>query len=319
MRSPFTSNAARWIGFASFFVACFLLFSYWTFPYHRVKDRVVREAAKQGYELKIVDLKPHWLTGVRAQGVEVAKVSRTGDPIPPTAIDELTLRASVLPLLFGTKSVSFGAELAGGELDGAASFGEADSSIEADFDNVELKRVPALRRFTKIPIAGLINGTIDIDLPEQIDEADGNIDIRIEKMSLGDGKAKIPIPGWGGLAIDEADVGTLEIKATTENGIVTIDTMKSDGKDIKLGGSGTVKFTRPLSASRADLLVRVKVEEAYKTRSPKVKGLFELAGGRPQFAKAKTSDGALQFKVAGAMNGRLRPVPAGDDKPPASP
>ena len=320
MRNPFANRVAQWLGYGAFFVFCFMLFTYWTFPYDRVRDLVQRKAANQGYELTIAELRPNWLTGIKANGVFLSKHSTTGtadDKPPPTSIDELKVRVSVLPLLLSKRAFSFSAELAGGEIDGNVSLGDKTSHVEVDIDTVELKQIPALRQFTKIPVAGLVNGSIEFDVSENIEESIADIDLRIDAMTVGDGKSKAPIPGWGGLAIDKADFGTLEIVTSTDKGIVKITKFQSDGKDIKLKGSGEVKLVHPIGASRADILVKVLVEEAYKDRSKKVAGLFELAKSRPEFKKALTDDGGLQFKINGAFNGRISPQPAGKAKAPS--
>ena len=311
MRNPFTTKAAHWIGYVVFFSFCFVLFTYWTFPYDRVRDLVQNKAAEQGYELHITDLRPNWLTGMKAQGVSVRKVVRDDSDLPPTTIDELKVRISLLSLLIGRQTFSFSADIAGGEIDGQISNAEKTSSADLEFESVELKQIPALRQFTKVPLAGSLSGHIEYHLPEEAESAIANVNIVVEEMTLGDGKAKIPIPNWGGLAIDRADMGKLELITTTDKGIAKISKFESDGKDIKLKVSGEVKLIRPMVASRADLLIRIVVEEAYKKRSAKIAGLFELAQSRPAFKKSQTTDGAIQFKINGAFNGRLSPKPAG--------
>ena len=79
-----------WIGYTSFFLTAFVLCSYWTFPWDRVRDKVIADfdrsqvpapgAARQ--ILAIGKLEPSWLTGVVLKDVSLTSVP--GDPTKPT-------------------------------------------------------------------------------------------------------------------------------------------------------------------------------------------------------------------------------------------
>ena len=132
-------RAVRWTGYPAFFVLCFVLFAYWTFPYERLRDRIIDLAAERGYELEIVDLSPSRLTGVTLEGVRLVLPAKGDDPALDVLIDELTVRASLLSALSSTKSFSFDVELAGGDAQGDLAIGEDSFEIEAEFDKIDLK------------------------------------------------------------------------------------------------------------------------------------------------------------------------------------
>jgi hypothetical protein len=115
------------------------------------------------------------------------------------------------------------------------------------------------------------------------------------------------------LTLDEADAGNLEVLATIENGILTIDSLKADGEDLKLDVIGSIDLRRPIKRSQLNLLLKAKVEEAYKERSPKMATMFELASTGRDFKAALTPDGYLQYKLSGTAAGRLRPQAAGQE------
>ena len=70
-----------------------------------------------------------------------------------------------------------------------------------------------------------------------------------------------------------------------------------------------MRLLRPLKRSELNVMLRVKIQEAYKERSAKVATMLELASSG--LKAAQTADGAIQYIVVGSMAGRLRPRAAG--------
>ncbi len=306
-------NALRWAGYPAFFVFCFVVFAYWTFPYERLRDRLVEEAGERGYGLEIIDLSPSRLSGVTLEGVRLVLPADGDEPPVDVVFDELTVRASILSALSDTKSFSFDANLAGGNAQGDVAIGEENFELDAELSSIELKQIPALRRFTKIPVTGKLDGEINLEMPSEVGESMGNVTLTIEAMSVGDGKTKLNIPGWGGLTLDEADAGNLNVQATVEEGTATIESFKADGKDLKLDVLGNVRLARPMKRSQLNLMLKAKIEDGYKARSPKMAAMIELASTGDAYKAALAPDGSLQYKVNGSAAGRLRPQGAGKE------
>ncbi len=308
-RIPF-KQILKWTGYPLFFFLCFLFFAYKTFPYERLSDRIVQEARAQGYEIEIIDLTHSGLTGLSFEGLRlIVPPEQEGSPPLDLIFDELTVSTSLFSLFSGTKSFSFDAELAGGDAEGDITLGESEMDIDVELDDVNLGALPALRQFTKIPLSGILSGEIVLAMPSEVNESTGNVDITIEGLSLGDGKSKIEIPGWGGLTLDPADAGNLELLAKIEDGIANIERATAHGKDLELDVLGRVRLARPLTRSDLNVMLRAKIQDAYKERSTKVATMLELASSG--LKAALTADGAIQYLVAGSMGGRLRPRGAG--------
>jgi len=301
---------SRWIGFPIFFLACFVFFAYKTFPYERLADRLIQEAQARGYELEIIDLTNSGLTGLSFENLRVTLPSE-GEDAPPVDVvfEELTVSTSLFSLVSDTKSYNFDAELAGGEAEGELVLGEDNMEIDAELDDIDLEALPILRKFTKVPLAGTLNGEIALAMPSEVAESTGNVEITIEGLHVGDGKSKLDIPGWGGLTLDKADAGNLELVATIEKGSANIERATSHGKDLELDVLGRVRLLRPLKRSELNLMFRVKIQDAYKNRSAKVATMLELASSG--IKAAQTADGAIQYTVAGSFASRLRPRAAG--------
>lgn len=287
-----------------------MFFAYKTFPYDRLADRLIQEAQARGYELEIIDLTNSGLTGLTFENLRVTLPSE-GEDTPPVDVvfEELTVSTSLFSLISDTKSYNFDAELAGGEAEGELVLGENNIEIDAELDDIDLEALPILRKFTKVPLAGMLNGEIALAMPSEVAESTGDVEITIEGLYLGDGKSKLDIPGWGGLTLDKADAGNLELVATIEEGSANIERATSHGKDLELDVLGRVRLLRPLKRSELNLMFRVKIQDAYKNRSAKVATMLELASSG--IKAAQTADGAIQYIVAGSLASRLRPRAAG--------
>jgi type II secretion system protein N len=300
----------RWTGYPLFFLACFIFFAYQTFPYDRLADRLVQLARAEGYELEIVDLTNAGLTGLTFENLRVVMPAEgDGSAAGEVVFDELTVSTSLFSLMSDTKSYSFDAELAGGEADGDVSLGEDSLEVEVDLEDIDLAALSILRKFTKVPLTGVLNGEIALTMPSEVAEWTGDIEISIEGLSIGDGESQLDIPGWGGLTLDKAEAGNLEVVATIEKGSANIERATAHGKDLELDVLGRVRLQRPLKNSAPNLMFRVKIQDAYKERSTKVATMLELASAG--LKAAQTADGAIQYTVAGTFAGRLRPRGAG--------
>jgi len=300
----------RCTAYPIFFIACFIFFAYQTFPYDKLADRIVQEARTRGYELEIIDLTNAGLTGLTFENLRlVLPEEDDGSPPLDVVFEELTVKTSLFSLFSDSKSYSFDAELAGGAADGDLTLGENDLEVDAEVEDVDLGAIPALRRFTKVPLFGMLSGQLELSMPSELAESTGEMAMTIEGLKVGDGEAQLQIPGWGGLTVDEADAGKLELLATVENGTAIIEKAESDGTDLKLRMLGKVRLGRPLKRSELDLIINVKIEDAYKERSPKVATMFQLASSG--LKSAMTPDGAIQYTIAGSLGGRLQPRAAG--------
>lgn len=303
----------KWTGFPLFFLFCFVFFAYKTFPYEKLADRIVQEASARGYEVEIVDLTHSGLTGLQLENVRVVLPQETED-VPPLDVifDELDIGTTFFSLFSDDKTYEFAAWRGDGEVEGEVTTGVGSMALDIEVDDLTLEMVPALRQYTKVPLAGLMNGEIELSMPEDPADAAGNVDISIQGLNLGDGKTKIDIPGWGGLTLDRADAGDLTLTATIEDGALNIEEAKSHGPDLKLDAVGRVDLKQPLQRSNLNVMMRVKIEDAYRSRSPKVATMFELASSG--LKAAMTPDGSIQYSFVGPMGSRLRARPAGRDE-----
>jgi type II secretion system protein N len=323
-----------------FYFALLALFFYWTFPFERLKDRLLvefnsRQPAGPGVRMEIDDLDGYWFSGVEAEGVRLIS-----PPPPPSAddaegddkpkgkpepkvvtIDALHARVSLLRLLFGTTHVSFGASAFGGEISGFTSDAGDARRIEIRLENVGLDDLPLFSGVVGLPMTGAMNGTIDLLLPERkLSKAEGKISLVASEVTIGDGKAKIRDT----IALPKLDAGELELEAEVNEGRADVQKLGAKGADFELVSDGKVRLRDPLDTSLIELGLRFKFSDAYKNKSDMTRGLFGAPGSNvpglfdmdPKNQRAKRPDGFYAFRVTGPLsNPDTQPAPLGAGGP----
>ena len=315
----------RFMGYSTFFWTFFWLFAYLTFPYERVRDRIVQEVEfpkdargnrrPSGYQLEIVDLQPSWFTGIEARGVRIIKPAEGEEPTVDVLLEEVNARVSLLSLLTGTVAVTFDARLASGSMEGEFEYGDASSLRLNIVEPIMLQRVSIIRTFLGLPLAGRLSGDIDVSLPAEIREAAGHVNLVAEGLRIGDGQAKLRLPGMpNGITLERINAGRMTIQLDIAAGVATVRRLRSRGDDAELDGEGTINLMQPLRQSRLDLLVRLKILDAYRQQSDRARSMLALMDSIPTLARARTSDGALQYRLGGSMGGGIRSSAAGSTR-----
>lgn len=323
----------RYVGYPLFFLVCFLLAAYWTFPFERAKDFIIQqvempmnarsgEREASGYQLEIVDLAPSWFTGVELTGVSLSKVSDDPEAQPAqVTFEHINARISVLSLLVGTVAVTFDTRVAGGNIDGEFELSGNDLALDMNIADVRAHRIGFMREYTGgLPLVGQLSGHVAASLPEDRATSSGEVELHIEGLVIGDGLAKLVIADHpfmrNGKTIAETDFGDVHLEMGLAEGVATITRLEGRGEDIQLDGTGTVRIRTAMATSTVDAMLRVGISEGYREAEA---GLFLAMEQEPRVRAAKTPEGdALQFHVAGNIGPRIRFQGAGRSPRPGS-
>jgi type II secretion system protein N len=311
----------KWAGYVAAYLFAFAIFFYLTFPYEQLKERIISgyNASQTGPSpdrMEIDSLSWSWrFPGIVAKGVRLIGASPamasapTGDEKPAAnvmSIERVSARISPLLLIFGTKQVSFSADAFGGDIGGTASTSSDGQELEVELSDIAPGQIPLLGKALGLPIAGTLNGDLDLLLPEgKTSLARGEIDLKFEDLEIGDGKAKIR----NTLALPTVQVGTLELKATATNGQVKIEQLKAAGADIEVEAEGKVRLRDKMQSSTAELEARFKFTDRYKSKNDVTKALFGDPATNtpgvfdldPTIKRAKQEDGSYDWTVSGAL------------------
>jgi type II secretion system protein N len=311
------------VGYPLFYVMCLTLFASITFPYRRLKERVVASfnaaqlANSSAEELEIEDMSGYWLSGLRMKGVTlIAAASEPGKPPTRIQIDEATVRYSLLPMLVGNTDMNFDAYAFGGEASGSFDLSGKDRTVNVTLDSIDVGKVQPLVSMLGVPLAGTLGGSVHLTMPDgKASKGTGSVSLEIKDASVGDGKAKIK----GALALPKVDVGLLTFAAEAKDGVLKISKLVAGGKDLEVQGDGRITMREMATDSLLDLQVRFRINDAYRSKSEVTKSLFGAPGSSapalfeladPKIKQAKRPDGFYGWSLRGPL-GRPDFFPAG--------
>jgi type II secretion system protein N len=315
---------AGYVGYPLFYLVCLFVFASLTFPYDKLKQRVVasfnaeqRPGASQ-QELQIDEMSGYWLSGVRMRGVRLLSApSEPGRPPSRIQIDEVTVRYSILSGLIGNRDMSFDVYAFGGEAAGSFDVHGKDKAFQVTLDTIDLGQLEPLVQILGVPLQGKLSGSIRLTMPEgKASKASGAISLEAKDVAVGDGKAKLK----GALALPKLDVGSLTFAGEAKDGILKITKLVAGGKDVEVQGDGRITMRDGgMSDSLCDGQVRFKINDTYRNKSDITKSLFGAPGSNapalfeladPKVKQSKRADGFYAWTMRGPVS-HLDFIPAG--------
>ena len=119
------------------------------------------------------------------------------------------------------------------------------------------------------------------------------------------------MPGMGdGVTLPTLNAGTLQLRAAIAEGVLTLDRLQGRGDDLELDGEGEIRLARRMPQTQLNVLVRAEFMDSYKERNNRTRALFDIMSLNPRLRAARTTEGALQYRLAGHL-ATLRPQAAG--------
>jgi type II secretion system protein N len=287
---------ARIAASAAFFLAVFLLALRQTLPVDALRDRLVAEAAAQGFLLKVVDAGPAGLVGVRLSGLTVE--SRDGVRVP---VDELRATLRLLPLLLGRRGVDYEVQLFDGRVRGLAEEARGTRRLTAAATGIDLARAGLLRRATGLDLSGKLEGKLELAIDDRdLARSTGKVDLKVEKAAVLGGQLQLGAFGGAALTIPKADMGTLLAQGQVREGKAVLDKLEARSADVEVIGEGLSIGLQPrLAYSPVFGRVRLKLADSFwvKSGTPALRGMAEAA-----LAPARSRDGAYWFQLYGTVS-----------------
>jgi type II secretion system protein N len=297
-----------------FYVVCLAIFAALTFPYDKLKERIVgsfnaqQRATNGTQELQIDDLSSYWLTGVKATGIKLLSLpTEPGKPPGELKIDEARVRVSILSAMVGNQDVSFKLNAFGGEVSGSYGVHGKDKDVDVTIDGVDLSQVEPITSTLGVPVEGRLSGTVKIAMPEgKASKASGAVSLEAKDVAIGDGKAKI----MRALALPKLNVGALSLAGDAKDGVLKVSKLGAGGKDLELQGEGRVQMRELATESLLDVNLRFKINDAYRTKNDVTKSLFGAPGSNapalfeladPRIKGSKRPDGFYAWSARGQL------------------
>jgi type II secretion system protein N len=288
----------RWqrvTAYGLFAAAAFVFALRQTVPAEAVKERLVMEAAAQGWQVSIADVRPAGLVGVSMRSLSLE--SRDGLRIPIERLDT-TLR--LWPLLLGRRSFSFDAALFEGHVKGFAEDRKTSRRVQAKVAGVDLSRAVPLRKATGVDLAGTVQGDLDLTLDDREPaKSSGHLDLAVERAAVNGGE--MPVPGMGGaLTLPKVALGQVTAKAAVKDGRLTFERLDAKSEDIEATGEGLYLVIQPrLAFAPVFGKARLKIRDSFwnKSGAAGFRGVVELA-----LAQARGRDGTYGFQIFGTLS-----------------
>jgi type II secretion system protein N len=295
-------------GYVAFYFFSLVVFFYWTFPYERLRERIVRDfnarqTGPDAMRLELDELSSYWLSGIEAEGLRlVAPPEGKAKKPNVTTVESAHARLSLLALLIGRRSVSFGADAFGGSLDGNISDSDEERVVELEIDELDLGQTPMLAGLLGLPVTGALSGEIELVTPEaRLSKAEGKISLKMTGLSVGDGKAKIRDI----IALPKLDAGTLTLEAEVKAGTVKITQAAGSGPDLEVAADGTIRLRDQPGQSTLTLTSEFKFTDRYTNKDDITRALFGPSGAFDLDRKnrqAKRPDGFYSWRITGTLD-----------------
>ena len=315
--TPRVKKWLTWTGYPLAYICLLACFARVTFPFDRLRDRIVGDFNSHqlpASRLQIGDMSGYWLSGIEAEKVEItqaakAKSGGTDVEAKPKSItiDSAHVSLSILRLLLGTVTVSFGAEAFGGNVSGTVGNGAGEQAFDIQLDRLNAAQMPVLEDLVGLPMKGTLDGQTDLVLTDRKwSKSEGKIGLSIIGLKVGDGKAKV----LNAIALPEVSAGKVELSATVTAGRLKIEKVTAKGTDLDLGVEGGLRLRDPVGTSMLDLTLRFRFSDAYRNKNDmtrallgapgsKSPGLFELT---PQVQRSKRADGYYGWRIVGTLD-----------------
>jgi type II secretion system protein N len=311
---PRTRRMLRYVGLTFFALLTFVFALQMTFPYDRVKDKIV-EGLSDKYEVTIGAVERGYVPGrVYFKAVTLRSRQTKPDEVVTTFfLKELEIDAGILPLIGGTIAVDIDAKIGVGTLSGTVklgNFGRGDIAFNFKGENLPADSLP-MRAALGLPMSGKIEFAVNMKMPVEKPK-NGKPGINWKNVTgglslgcphgctFGDGKTKLKpllknarqqVMVGEGIDFGKVNVDSLLAKASFKDHKLTLDKFDVKSKD----GELKVDFMMSLEKN---------FDESNVTGCLRFKGSEDLIKREPRTAAALTTTGA-ELRSDGLFHIRL--------------
>jgi type II secretion system protein N len=315
---PRTRKVVRIFGFIVLFLVTFVFALQWTFPFHRVRDKIV-EVLSAKYEVTIPEddgIERGLIPGrVYFNKVTLRTRPAKADDVPTTFfIHRLKVDVGLFALIGGKASVDIDAEIAGGHITGNIGLSKSMTSIHVDGKSLPSASLP-MREAIGLPMSGKVNFAFNLDLPNDKlkngragpnwEKATGNATFECPTgCTFGDGKTKLKPKlknsrnqafAEGGIEFGKLNVTTLIAKIDIARGTLKVTKFDTKSDDGKLFIDFSMKLERDIGDSIVEGCLRFDGSTELLKRDPRTHAAISTTGA------PKAADGLFHIKLEGKV------------------
>ncbi len=256
-------------------VGAFCIFLYWSFPYDRLKNRLVTQAQRvlgSGLQLEVETLQPNWVTGLELTHVTLRSTTDTKAP-PLLAANAILLRASIFSALFGHPWAHFRVELAQGLIEGSAQQQDEGVQITLAFSDVALHQFGVIHELTGLRLEGRVDGESALLVNSaQFKQSHGTINLQLTDWKIAK-QSQIKLGPLGAIDLKEkeyllthGDGSAIDVEIDGGKAEVTNCTLK--GGDLQLDIKGQAFLEQQFALMRLNLKGKVGFSDSLRQLVP---------------------------------------------------
>ena len=295
---PRMRRVVRILGFILLGLVTFVFALQLTFPYDRVKDKIV-EALSSKYEVTIGDVERGIMPGrMYFKSVTLrSRPEKAEDMATTFFINELEVDLGLLSLLRSTASVRIDATIGPGHLKGTIALSKSMTSIDLEGSDLPSGSLP-IKEGIGLPMSGKIAFKFALDLPTEKgktgkaapnwQKAEGSMVFECPSgCTIGDGKTKLKPKlknarsqafANDGIEFGKVNVDSMLAKVTIEDGKLELTTFETKSQDGEIHVDFEVTLAPVFSDSMVAGCLRFKGSEALSKREPKTHAAISTTG-----------------------------------------
>jgi type II secretion system protein N len=320
---PRMRKVLRYLGFAVLGLVTFVFAFQMTFPFDRVKDKIVELLAEK-YEVSIGSVERGFVPGrMYFKAVTLRTRPAKADEVATTFyIEQLEVDLGLLALLRSTAAVKLDAKIGSGHIKGAIALAKDGTSIDLVGYDLPSANLP-VREALGLPMSGKIRFAFNLELPNEKSKsgkiapswvkAEGRVELACpSNCVVGDGKTKLKFNlknqrnqasqafAEGGIDFGKVNIDSLFATAELKDGKLDLTKLEAKSGDGELHIDFNLALNQDLNLSTVTGCLRFNVSPAFLKRDPKT-GTAISATGAPL-----GPDNLFHIKLEGTMRDMRR-------------
>lgn len=290
--------ALKIVGFFLLAVITFVVALQATFPYDRVKDRIV-DALSAKYDVTIGEVERGIVPGrVYFKAVTLRTRPAKADEIPSVLyIERLEVDMGILALLSSTAKINLDAKIATGHIKGTIALSKTRTVVDISGVDVPAGNLP-MKEIIGLPMSGKLELDFSLDLPiEKLksgktgpDWTTAKGDVTFECPSgctFGDGKTKLKpklsnarnaMFAGEGIEFGKINVDTMLAHVTIKDGNMELDKFETKSQDGELHVDFALALAQDFGESDVTGCLRFKGSDTLQKREPKTYAALTTTG-----------------------------------------
>jgi type II secretion system protein N len=294
---PRSRKILRYAGFAVLALVTFVFAFQMTFPFHRVKDKIV-DALTEKYEVTIGSVERSIIPGKMYFKAISLRTRPAKDEVATTFyVEQLDVGIGLFALLRGTASVKLDAKIGPGHVKGTIAVAKSGTEIDIVGEALPSASLP-VRELVGLPMSGKIGFAVLLDLPNEKSKsgrvaanwakAEGAIALSCPSgCTVGDGKSKLKAKlknraqqafAEGGIDFGKVTIDTLFANVTIKDGKLTVSRFDAKSTDGDLRVEFDVALNPDISSSTVTGCLRFKGSDALLKREAKTHAAISTTG-----------------------------------------